>query len=72
MTTATCYLDRFFSGFECANLTLWETELESGILIIQQPGHHAAHLAGIRAEMKRREVAPELREPMDSKYEPNC
>ncbi len=72
MTTATCYLDRFFSGFECANLTLWEAELDSGILIIRQPGVGDAYLAGIRAEMKRREEAPELREPMDPKYEPNC
>ena len=72
MTTPILYPDNFFSGFECENLAQWEVELRTRIFIIRRPGHHAAHLAGIRAEMKRREGAPELREPMDSKYEPNC
>lgn len=72
MTTPILYPDNFFSGFECANLAQWEAELRTGVFIIRRPGHHAAHLAGIRAEMKRREGAPELREPMDPKYESRC
>lgn len=72
MTAEIDPLDRFFSGFECANLALWKAELESGILIIRQAGAGELFLAGIRAEMKRREDSPELREPMDPKYEPRC